>query len=178
VVENPAQSSAWARAHDAVDGSPQVVNLELRATTDEPVTVTGIKVTVLERGAPVEGWFVAAVTGCGAEPIRLALVDLDAPIPKVEYYESDASPTAERLAFSVTRTDVELIQLKAKTRDSLVDWQAEISFSGAEGDGSVIVDDHGQPFRVSTEIGSTAYAYEGQGQVRRAPDWDRGITVC
>ena len=96
----------------------------------------------------------------------------------LEFYESDASPEASRLALSVTRTDAELVQLMARTRKALVDWQAEVLYSGPDGDGSVIVNDDGAPFRVSTEIGSTAYKYEGQGKARREPFWDRGIRVC
>jgi hypothetical protein len=176
--ENTAESKNWAAEHHAVDGSPQVVNLELRARSDEPVAVTGIKVHVLKKRPRVDGWFVAPVTGCGVEPVRLALVDLDAAIPRVEFYESDASPEASRLALSVTRTDAELVQLIARTRKALVDWQAEVLYSGPDGDGSVIVNDDGAPFRVSTEIGSTAYKYEGQGKARREPFWDRGIRVC
>ena len=140
--------------------------------------MTGIKVDVLKKRPRVDGWFVAPVTGCGVEPVRLALVDLDAAIPRVEFYESDASPKASRLALSVTRSDVELVQLIARTRKALVDWQAEVLYSGPDGDGSVIVNDEGAPFRVSTEIGSTAYKYEGQGKARREPFWDRGISVC
>jgi hypothetical protein len=37
---------AWMRAHGGVAGSPQVVRLELRGTTDEPVTVTAIRAVV------------------------------------------------------------------------------------------------------------------------------------
>src|SRR5262245_14209681 len=176
--ENTAESEVWASQHHAVDGSPQVVNLELRAKGDEPVSVTGIKINVLKRRPRVDGWFVGSVTGCGVEPVRLALVDLDAAIPRVEFYENDASPKASRLALSVTRTDPELMQLIARTRKALVDWQAEVLYSGPDGDGTVLVNDGGAPFRVSTEIGSTAYKYEGQGKARREPFWDRGISAC
>ena len=69
-------------------------------------------------------------------------------------------------------------ELIARTRKAFVDWQAEVLYSGPDGDGSVIVNDKGTPFRVSTEIGSTAYKYEGQGKARREPFWDRGISVC
>jgi len=178
IGDNTPESADWARAHRAVDGSPQIVNLELRAKTDEPVTVTGINVAVLNKAPRVDGWFVAPVTGCGVETVRLALVDLDAAIPRVAYYENDASPEARHLALSVTRTDAELVQIVARTSKRQVEWQAEVLYSAPDGDGSVLVDDGGEPFRVSTEIGSRAYRYEGQGKVRREPSWDHGITVC
>jgi hypothetical protein len=78
----------------------------------------------------------------------------------------------------VTRTDPELIQLTARTRKALVTWQAVILYSGPDGDGSLTVDNRGEPFRVSTKIGSKGYQYQGQGKIRRDPFWDRGISVC
>jgi len=178
IGENAAESTAWAERHGAVDGSPEIVNLELRGKSDEPVTVTGIKITVLARQPRVKGWFVASANGCGVQPVRLALVDLDAAVPRADYYESDSSPKAERLALYVTRTNPELIQLTARTRSALVAWKAAISYSGPDGEGSLTVDENGEPFRVSTEIGSKGYRYEGHGKVRREPYWDRGISVC
>ena len=53
----------------------------------------------------------------------------------------------------MTRTDAELIQMLATTDDALVEWRAEIFYSSAEGQGSIVVGDGGKPFRVSTELG-------------------------
>ena len=152
--------------------------LELRSRSDEPVTVTAIRVRDLRREPPLRGWYVAFPLGCGVAPVRLATVDLDAPSPRFDYYENDASPKTDRLVLSVTRTDAELIQMLATTDDALVEWRAEIFYSSAEGQGSIVVGDGGKPFRVSTELGSTGYRYE-PGKAVREPRWDKkGISAC
>ena len=176
---NEAKRLAWARGHAAVDGSPQIIMLELRSKSDEPVTVTAIKVRDLRRKPPLRGWYVAFVPGCGVAPVRLANVDLDAPSPRFEYYESDASPKTDRLVLSVTRTDAELVQMSAMTDDALVEWRAEIFSSSADGQGSIVVGDGDKPFRVSTEIGSNGYRYDfGTRRAVREPAWDKGISAC
>lgn len=179
LIADGTEWSTWAREHGAVDGSSQIVLLELRASTDEPVTVTGIDVAVLARNAPMKGWFVANPTGCGLAPVRLATVDLDAPKPEVGYYKDDESPKTDHLVLSVTRTNQEVIQLIADTKQALVDWRAEVQYSGSDGPGSVVVDDGGTPFRVSSEVGSEGYTFEfASKKIRRRPDWDNGIHTC
>jgi hypothetical protein len=186
LMADGAEWSTWAQAHHGVDGSRQIVDLELRGRTDEPVTVTGIDVTVLERRAPVHGWYLARlVGGCGEEALRLAEVDLDAPTPSVTYRSNGMARETQRLLLSVTRTDQEVVQLEANTDKSLVEWRADVSYSAADGTGSVPVNG-GKPFRVSTEIGSKGYEYEvpasggyHYADVHRNHGWDRrGISVC
>jgi hypothetical protein len=175
--QNEASRLAWARDHGAVDGSTQLIMLELRSRSDQPVTVTAIKVRDLRKEPPVRGWYVAFPLGCGVAQVRLANVDLDAPSPRFEYYENDASPKTDRLVLTVTRTDPELVQMSARTRDALVEWRAEVFYSSADGQGSVVVGDGGKPFRVSTELGSDGYRYES-GKAIREPAWDKGISAC
>jgi hypothetical protein len=177
--QNEATRLAWARDHAAVDGSTQLIMLELRSKSDEPVTVTAIKVRDLRREPPAHGWYVAFPIGCGVAQVRLANVDLDAPSPRFEYFENDASPKTDRLVLTVTRTDAELVQMSATTRDALVEWRAEIFYSSPDGQGSIVVGDGGKPFRVSTELGSDGYRYDfANRRAVREPAWDRGISAC
>ncbi len=170
---------AWSLEHGAVPGDPQVVRLELRGRGDEPVTVSGIRALVVGRTAPVAGWYVAD-PACGPEPVRLATIDLDAGVPKVEYWD-DSGPHKD-LAVSVTRSDLELIELHASSKRSTVDWRAQVFYSGPEGEGTVTVDDGGKPFRVSTESASAGYRPDfagGKPKLVREHSWDKnGITAC
>ena len=171
---------AWMNAHGAVPGSPQIVRLEVRGKGDEPVIVNAIRAKVVSRQTPVDGWYIAA-PGCGAEPVRVAAIDLDTPRPTVGYV--DARGESTHLALSVTRTDAELIELQASTRHASFAWQAEVFYSGPKGDGSLTVDDHGSPFRVTTETGSDGYrpdfAASDGPSLKREHRWDkRGILAC
>lgn len=172
----------WAQEHGGVAGSPQVVRLEIRARTDEPVTITAIKAIVLRRRPPVDGWYVVSPS-CGPEPVRAAEVDLDAPVPNVVYTSADGSTQGKELAFTVTRTDLELIEIHAVTRSERVAWRAEVFYSGPNGDGSIAVDDGGRPFVVTTERRSAGFSPDSRAgralKLRRRHDWDRvGIQAC
>lgn len=170
----------WAEKRGGLPGSPQIVRLELRGKTEEPIVVNAIRVNVVRSTAPIRGWYVAQ-PGCGAEPVRLVDVDLDASPPSVRYVD-EKFRERKRLAFSVTRTDVELIELHASTERATVEWRAEVLFSGPDGQESLEIDDGGRPFRVTTETESEGYTPASDGRrasVRRAKSWDKqGITAC
>lgn len=170
----------WSTRHGAVHGSPRIVRLELRGAGDEPVVIHDVRVRVLARRPPVEGWF-AASGGCGAETIRMASVDLDASPPTVEYFDEDYMRVTRPVALSVHRGDVEVLELHAYTRTSDVDWVADISYSAAQKSGSVTVTDGGQPFRVTSETASRGYSilfYEEGAELERRTLWDDGIRMC
>lgn len=174
----------WARAHGAVAGSPQVIRLRLQGKDDRPVIINGITAVVIKRTRPVQGWYAAVVSGCGEAAVRVGSLDLDRPSQPVLYDRAGGeSITPKHFALSVTRTDVELVQLEAFTRAAAT-WKARIDYSAAGGDGSVVVDDHGQPFRVSSEGPSRGYEVTyfiepPRTNLVRQHQWDRrGITVC
>jgi hypothetical protein len=182
VVADGPEWSAWAREHGGVDGSSQIVLVELRARTDEPVTVTGIEVTIRDRKPPVKGWYSVRMPAGDVVPIRRATIDLDTPTATVRYHKDyrDLAGT-DHLVLSVSRSKPEDIQLEANTDEALVEWKAKVLYSGADGTGSVVVDDNGQPFRVSSEIGSAGYVSgDVAGRLHRVQCWDRkGVaTLC
>jgi hypothetical protein len=172
---------AWAQRHGAIAGSPQIVRLEIRAKGDEPITVNAIRADVVAREEPVEGWYVASPV-CGVEPVRTAVIDLDQPSPTAQFRDESGSPAP--LTLSVTRTDVELVELQAASEQSTVDWVAEVMYSGPEGEGSVTVSEDGDPFRVSSEQASDGYTLgfaneTGSPTPVREQSWDaNGITAC
>jgi hypothetical protein len=167
----------WAKQHGAVAGSPQVVRLELRGQSDEPILVNAIQPEIVGRKTPVKGWYIAA-GGCGIGPMRTAEINLDASPPTVGYYASDASPMRRRLTLSVTRTDPEQVELHVITRRAMMDWRAKIFYSAPDGDGVVTIDDNGRPFRVTSETSSDGYEAIGD-TIKREHYWDAdGISMC
>jgi len=167
----------FAQRHDGVAGSAQIVRLQLRAKTDEPVTINAIKAHVIDRKPPLDGWYVAS-PGCGGLVVRTASVNLDEPNPEVQVLDDVGTPLKNTTLF-VTKTNIELIELQASTEKSMVDWNLELFYSGPNGDGSVTVDDNGKPFRVTTESASDGYRPVGATQVKREHAWDaNGIVAC
>jgi hypothetical protein len=167
----------WLEAHGGIAGSPQIVRLELRGTADEPVTVTAIRPLIVKRSAPVRGWYVAA-PGCGAVPVRIARINLDAANSAAEMW--DDSTGKKILALSVTRTETEQIELHADT-SAAVAWRAKVFYNGPKGDGSLIVDDAGKPFQVTTETASNGYRPQPSAKAlfTREHGWDEsGIAAC
>ena len=169
---------AFAQRHGAIAGSPEIIRLQLRGKTTEPVTVDDIQVDVVQRGPPVDGWYVAS-PGCGGLEVRTGEIDLDAPTPRIRYFNKDLESSS--IALFVTRNDIEVLELQAATEKSTVDWTAKVFYSGPDGDGSVTVDDGGRPFRVTTETASDAYSFKvfPTRKVVREPSWDKnGIVAC
>jgi hypothetical protein len=167
---------AFAERHGAVAGSPEIVRLQLRARGSEPVTIDDVKIRVAKREPPVDGWYVLSA-GCGGLEVRTAAIDLDTPTPKVDFF--DAGTPEKQLTLFVTNTNIEVLQLQASTESSTVDWSAEVFYSGPEGDGSVVVDDGGKPFRVTAETESDGYSLLiNPTKLVREPSWDEGIQAC
>jgi hypothetical protein len=171
----------WARDHGGVPGSPGIVRLEIRGRGDEPVAITAVRARVVRRSSPVRGWYVLS-GGCGGQEVRVAAVDLDASPPRVRYFQGGGSERSRLSALRVTRTDLELVQLQASTREGSAEWEAEVFYSAADGEGSVVVDDAGRPFHVTAETASEGYELSansaGEPRLRRQPAWDDGIEAC
>lgn len=168
---------AWSEQHGGIPGSPQIVRLELSGKGDKKVTITSVRPHVLSSGPPVKGWYVAN-PGCGAQPVRIAELNLDAPGPVKGFF--DDTGRERHLALSVTRDDREQLELHASTRRAAVTWKAEVFYSSPDGSGSVTIPE-GEPFKVTSETASNGYRTNFAGSrpsVSREPGWDKGITAC
>ena len=165
----------------ALAGSPQVVRLELRATTDEPVTVNGVRFDVVSHARPLKGWFTAQ-PACAFERVRRARVNLDSRRRAVRYADADGA-SSRALALELDRSEAAVLELQAVTRRHRVAWTAELSVSRDGGPSqTVTVDDGGEPFRVTSTRGSRGYApafgATGISGFARERDWDREVTSC
>jgi hypothetical protein len=165
----------------ALAGSPQVVRVELRTTTDERVTVGRVRFHVVSAAGPLKGWFTAQ-PACAFERVPLARVDLDARRPAVRYADADGR-TTDALGLKLSRSTPTVLELHAATVRRRMAWTATLSVSR---DGAppqkITVDDGGQAFRVTSPRDSRGYAPRfgatGISGFARRPAWDGGIKAC
>ena len=152
IVSDPAS----ALAKGALAGSPQIVRLALRSTSEDPVTVEGVRFNVVSDARPLRGWF-TALSGCMAKPIRRAQASLDSRRGAVRYVSPNGVVSRE-LAVEVKRSAPQVIELRAATKKRRVAWTAELSVKdGDDNTSTVTVDDGGEPFRVTATSASRGY---------------------
>jgi hypothetical protein len=165
----------------ALAGSPQIVRLELRATTGERVTLGGVRFHVVSTAGPIKGWFTAQ-PACAFERVPEARVDLDARRQAVRYVDARGEAT-QMLGLRLGRSTPTVLELHVATKRRRAAWTATLSVSR---DGAppqkVTVDDGGKPFRVTSPRESRGYAPRfgatGISGFARRPAWDGGIKAC
>ena len=162
-------------------GSPQIVRLELRSTTNDPVTVEGVTFDVVSDARPLKGWFTAQ-PGCSFERVRVARGSLDGK-RTVRYLDTQGA-SSRKFALALDRKRPAVLELQAATSRHRVAWTARLSISrdGAAAQ-TVTVDDNGAPFRVTSARNARGYAptfgATGIDGFARDRSWDRGrITGC
>jgi hypothetical protein len=170
-----------ALAKGALAGSPQVVRLELRSTTNARVAVGDVRFHVVSAARPVKGWFTAQ-PACAQTRVRLARVNLDRRPQTVRYIDAGGASTPT-LGLELDRRTPAVLELQAATNRRRVAWTATLSVSR---DGAppqrVTVDDDGAPFRVTATRSSRGYAPRfgatGVSGFARERSWDGGIKGC
>jgi hypothetical protein len=145
-----------ALAKGALPGSPQIVRLQLRATSDDPVTLVGVRFNVVSDARPLEGWF-TALSGCSAQPVRRAQADLDSKRATARYVSANGV-VSRNLALEVKRSAPQVLELRVGTKEHRVAWTADLSLKNADGRTSIVgVDDGGTPFRLTAASRSRGY---------------------
>ena len=140
----------------ALAGSPQIVRLALRTTSEDPVTVDGVRVRVVSDARPLRGWF-TALPDCQFKPVQRARVRLDPKRPRVRYV-SASGKRSRALALEVGRGGPQVLELQATTARRRVAWTAELTVRNKDGHSSTVpVSDGGKPFRVTAVRDSQAY---------------------
>lgn len=140
----------------ALAGSPQIVRLALRSTSDDPVRVEAVRFRVVSKARPLPGWF-TALSGCAAKPVRSAHGNLDSRRGAVRYV-SASGEVSRKLGLEVRRGAPQVIELRAATKKRRVAWTAELSVKDGDGNSSTVsVDDGGKPFRVTSPSASRGY---------------------
>jgi hypothetical protein len=140
----------------ALAGSPQIVRLSLRSTSEDTVTVQGVRFKVVSDARPLRGWF-TALSGCMAEPVRRAQANVDSKRAAVRYVSKNGV-VSRKLALEVSADAPQVIELRAATKRHRVAWTAELAVRDGDGNTSrVSVDDDGKPFRVTSPRASRGY---------------------
>ena len=163
VPENPAELesglSVATLAHSAAAGL-DIVNVSIQGESERPITLTGIEIDVVSRGAVPAGGVYAFPVGGPLEG-RYVEVDLSSRPPRI--VASSDSETAmwgspigadgeevDDMTFpwTVSLTDPLQIQLIARANDCDCRWTASVAWQSGSKSGTLAINDDGQPFRL------------------------------
>ncbi|SEF27117.1 hypothetical protein SAMN05421837_103642 [Amycolatopsis pretoriensis] len=150
--------SDWAEVSDGATSPPGLVQLTIQGRDNAPVTLTDIRVRVLNRRAPLHG--TSLTRECGDQgAIRWLEVDLDRdPVRAVAKDQFDAmpedTPAWERkpikFPYTVSITNPETFMIQAETEDCDCDWVADVFWSAQGKTGVLPVTNSGKPFRTTS----------------------------
>ncbi|WP_435858214.1 helix-turn-helix domain-containing protein [Streptomyces umbrinus] len=153
----PSESDArgWVSALGGVAAGQQMLALTVQGTGKATVVLESLHVRVVEKSAPLAWNDFEMGVGCGGgvETTSFA-VNLDAGRPAT-------SPKAGQRDFpyKVSESDPEVFYIFADARAHNVSWYLELDWSSGTKQGTVRVDNKGQPFRTSGNVGRPAYNY-------------------
>ncbi|MFD3380682.1 MULTISPECIES: helix-turn-helix domain-containing protein [unclassified Streptomyces] len=153
----PSESDArgWVSALGGVAGGQQMLALTVQGTGKATVVLEALHVRVVEKSAPLAWNDFEMGVGCGGGVETTSFgVNLDAGRPAT-------SPKAGQRDFpyKVSESDPEVFYIFADARTHNVSWYLELDWSSGTKQGTVRVDDKGQPFRTSGNVGRPAYWY-------------------
>jgi hypothetical protein len=175
----------WVQQAGGVYGGESHIKLTIQGTSDEAVVLQGMRVRVVERGKP-EGTAVYRLSdGCGGSiPPRSFTVDLDQDQPKA-VVQLGAGATGEevpsvRFPFSVTKSDVEIFFVDARTVECDCQWQLVLDWTQGKRRQTLLIDDNGKPFHTSgLPVGRPKFVANGQnGWLSNGPVRDHRIFVA
>ncbi|MGW7097467.1 helix-turn-helix domain-containing protein [Streptomyces sp. NPDC054874] len=170
-----ADAESWAGALGAVHAGEAGVRITLQGRDERAVVLEALRIRVVERRSPAEGYVYRMSSGCGgALTPRMFDVDLDAPRPVARSVAgNDSGEPIEAVAFpySISVTDPEVLLITGRTVGCDCDWFAEVTWSAGGRSGTVRVDDGGRPFRTSGVRGRPVLDYDtGAGRWASVPD--------
>lgn len=151
---------AWVGAYKAVSAGEQLLTVTVQGTGSDTVVLEGLQVRVVGRGMPLAWTDYAMGVGCGGGvPIRPFTVALDAARPTVV-----AGSGQPNFPFKVSQSDPEVFRITAQASAYDVSWYLELSWSSGSRKGTLVIDDHGKPFRTSGNNGRPAYDFPLGGE--------------
>ncbi|MFC4466051.1 helix-turn-helix domain-containing protein [Streptomyces xiangluensis] len=173
VVPPPGEPDArgWVTALGAVSGGQQMLALTVQGTGSGTVVLDELHVRVVEKTAPLDWNDFAMGVGCGGNVETTAFgVDLDAGRPAI-------SPKAGQRDFpyKVSESDPEVFYVFADARAHNVSWYLELEWSSGDQQGTVRIDDNGNPFRTSGNVGRPAYNHPLGGSEWRRDEYEPNI---
>lgn len=155
----------WAAAHDGVDASYQVVSITVQNRTPRAVVLTGLEIRLTRQAPPLAGVSLRTfISGCGGQEVRGFIADLDRPQPSIaplKQINPDASSTpVVTFPYRVTTTDPEVFQVVVYTLGCDCSWVGVLTWAADGENGSTVLLDGAQPFRVTSTSAAPAYRYQ------------------
>ncbi|MET9558142.1 helix-turn-helix transcriptional regulator [Streptomyces sp. NPDC006645] len=152
---NEPDAPGWVAALGAVSSGSQFIELAVQGTGAETVVLKGLNVRVVGSEAPLAWNDFATGVGCGGGvTTRAFAVDLDAGRPTV------VTKGGQRdFPYKVSESDPEVFQISANASARYVSWYLELEWSSGGREGTLRIDDQGQPFRTSGAKGRPSYNY-------------------
>jgi hypothetical protein len=149
----------WVRQGGAVRSTFWGVRFTVQGKSEAEVTLTELKIRIVERRPPLGGTKFGPGGGDPTEFRRLD-ADLDQVPPKLtSIYDPDPIygeiPKAENrpidFPYRVALSDAETFVVRARTEACDCSWVMDLSWTSQGKTGIVTIDDAGQPFRISAE---------------------------
>lgn len=143
----------WVTALGGVAAGQQMLMLTVQGTGKATVVLEELHVRVVEKSAPLAWNDFEMGVGCGGGVETTSFeADLDAGRPTL-------SPKAGQRDFpyKVSESDPEVFYIFADARAHNVSWYLELDWSSGDRRGTVRVDDEGNPFRTSGNVGRPTY---------------------
>jgi transcriptional regulator with XRE-family HTH domain len=170
----PNGTTAWAARLGAIPAGHRLLELTVQTTGDQPVVLHALYVHARRTG-PAPHWSAFNMgIGCGGGIIPASFaVDLDAPAPRpkpVPGSRGDTTVPAAAFPFQLSRNQPQVLDIDASTKDGDVSWTLELLWSRGSTQGTLVVDDHGRPFRTAGAVGAPRYLYQLGGSNTWIPD--------
>jgi hypothetical protein len=164
-------SPARMLAKGAVFAHVAPVRVVVRGRNSNVIHLEDVRVRVVSQSPPLEGWFNTwRICETGAvDPRTLSIDGEHTETPPVWYIDGQA---VGHPAFTVSGSDEEVFDVAVRAKQHEVSWVIEIEYSSVDSDGTLRVDDHGAPFRVTGTGNAQAWAQAEKDRLERAPDRD------
>ncbi|MFD8231796.1 helix-turn-helix domain-containing protein [Streptomyces sp. NPDC059696] len=160
----PQDAGVWAASQNAVHGGETLVRLTVQGRTDTAVVLEALRVRVVGRTAPAQGYAYAMDRGCGGAITPRSFdvnLDKDRPIARAVAGSDAGTPIpAVRMPYRVSARDPEVLLVNARTTACDCRWYLELDWSSEGRRGTVRIDDDGRPFRTSGIQGLPRYVYD------------------
>ncbi|WP_286931435.1 MULTISPECIES: hypothetical protein [Aeromicrobium] len=113
------------------DAATTLFRLQLRAATDEPVTIHQFAVKMQDRQPPLAGYWFTGDKG-GAADVSYLAVSLDD--EKVVWLDPVTGRESQPKSLEVTRSDLEFVDVLARATACACSWRLELTYSTADGE--------------------------------------------
>jgi plasmid maintenance system antidote protein VapI len=152
---NEQDAPRWAAAYSAVSSDEQRIALTVQGAGADTVILEALHVRVITKDAPLAWNDYSMGVGCGGAVDTKAFdIDLD-----------DGSPTVtvkggqRDFPYQVSESDPEVFTVNAHTKAHDIRWDLTLDWSSGGRHGTVHIDNGGDPFRTSADVGRPGYDY-------------------